>query len=139
MAISTLASKKSLRQFQSFVLIGLLATAIQYLVLVVLVRYFGVNPVIASTLGFAISSIVNYELNRKFTFASSVTRSRTIHKFYIVATGGLAINSASMWLLVHVADFHYLLSQVLTTLLVLVFNFCFNKFWTFTHNGDQQT
>jgi putative flippase GtrA len=136
---STLTSTKALKQFQSFLLIGLIATAIQYLVLILLVRYFAVNAVFASALGFAISSIVNYELNRKFTFASSSSRTKTIHKFYVVAISGLAINSASMWLLINLAEFHYLFSQILTTLLVLVFNFSLNKFWTFTENGAKKT
>ena len=119
------------KQFVRFVGVGGVATALQYLILVVLVSIFDIKPMSASTVGFLISSLVNYELNCRFTFNSASTRQKTMPLFYCVVAIGLLINALVMHIFVSVLLLHYLLSQIVATSVVLVSNFTLNRVWVF--------
>ena len=56
----------------------------------------------------------------------------TIIELVLIAGIGLIANSVSMWLLTKSAHLGYLLSQVLTTALVLIWNYTANRKWTFS-------
>ena len=113
-----------------FTLVGGVATAIQYAVLVLLVRAGRLDPTAASSIGFAVSAVVNYLLNYRFTFRSDRPHGPAAAKFALLAGAGLLINAAIMHLLVGIL-MPYLLAQVCATLVVLLWNFIGNSMWTF--------
>jgi putative flippase GtrA len=113
-----------------FGLVGACATALQYLILIALVRELGVWPTIASGCGFVLSAIANYLLNYHFTFRSRRPHRAAALKFLLLAMVGLAINSVLMQVLL-AAGWHYLLAQVGATAVVFLWNFVGNSFWTF--------
>jgi putative flippase GtrA len=113
-----------------FGLVGVLATGLQYLILVLLVRELGTWPVVASGVGFVTSAGCNYILNYHFTFRSRRRHAAAALKFLSLATVGLAINSVLMQVLV-AAGWHYLLAQVCATAVVFLWNFVGNSLWTF--------
>lgn len=119
-----------LTRFVRFILVGGVATAIQYVLLVLLVRGLRVAPTPASSIGFALSAVVNYLLNYRFTFQSNRPHAPAATKFGVLASAGLLINAAIMRLLVG-AGMHYLLAQVCATAVVLFWNFIGNTVWTF--------
>lgn len=119
-----------LSRFVRFSLVGAAATAIQYVVLVVLVRGFAVAPTAASSSGFVVSAFANYLLNYRFTFRSSRPHGPAATKFGVLAATGLIINAAIMHLLVE-AGMQYLLAQLCATFVVLLWNFTGNTVWTF--------
>jgi len=121
----------SWRQFLTFALVGAFGTAAHYLVLAVLVELFGVRVLGATTAGFVCGAIVNYVLNRRYTFNSSARHAVALPKFLTVATLGASINWLVMALLTGVADLHYMLAQLLATATVLAWNFIANHAWTF--------
>jgi putative flippase GtrA len=123
-----------LRQFSTFALIGGLATATQYVILVVLVRA-GMAAPTASAIGFALSATLNYWCNYRFTFRSRQQHAVTAMRFILVALVGLALNSLIVYGLVAIG-WHYLLAQVCATATVLVFNFAGNRIWTFGRAND---
>lgn len=116
-------------KFTSFALVGVLGTAAHYLVLYLLVETQGYNPVLASACGAFAGLLVNYVLNFKLTFNSTQAHTRTFPKFALIALCGMAFNVALMAVLT--PHFYYLYAQVLTTLLVLHWNFFANTLWTF--------
>ena len=113
-----------------FGLVGALATAIQYLVLIALVRGTGMWPPVASALGFVLSAGVNYLLNYHFTFRSHQQHAPAVAKFLTLATVGLGLNATLMQVLVDIG-WHYLLAQVCVTAVVFLWNFVGNSLWTF--------
>lgn len=119
-----------LSRFVRFTLVGGVATAIQYALLILLVHGFGMTPTPASSIGFALSAAVNYLLNYRFTFQSDRPHGPAASKFAVLAVAGLLINAAIMHLMVG-AGVYYLLAQVCATALVLFWNFVGNSFWTF--------
>ena len=111
-------------------MVGAVATAIQYALLLLLVRGFGVAPTPASSIGFVLSAAVNYLLNYSFTFKSNRPHGPAAAKFGLLAGSGLLINAAVMHFMVS-AGVHYLLAQVCATAVVLFWNFIGNSLWTF--------
>lgn len=119
------------REFLRFALVGGLCTALQYLVLILGVEVLGVDAVLASGIGFVLSAVLNYMLNRQFTWASSVPHAIAMRRFITVLAIGLALNLLGMRLLHGYLGWHYVLSQVLTTVMTLLWNFTAHRQWTF--------
>jgi putative flippase GtrA len=119
------------RELLRFLLVGGFCTLLQYLVLVAGVELLGVDAVVASTMGFLASASVNYLLNRRFTWASNVSHGLAVRRFIIVLAVGLALNVLGMRLLHGYLHWHYVLSQVLTTMVTLSWNFTGHRQWTF--------
>lgn len=118
-------------QFIQFAGVGVIGTVAHYVLLVMLVEVLGTNAVAASTAGATLGALVNYLLNRRYTFRSKKRHREALARFLIIAASGLALNASFMLILVEILSLYYLLAQVLSTGLVLVWNFVGNRFWTF--------
>lgn len=120
-----------LYQFINFAGVGAIGTTVHYTALFLLISEFSVDPIAASTVGFALGAITNYFLNYRYIFRSTKQHNTTLPRFMAVACVGLALNSGFMALFIEILALHYLLAQVLSTGLVLIWNFSINKIWTF--------
>ena len=121
--------KQWLGKLFRFGLVGAAATALQYLILVLLVHE-GVASPTASTIGFVISAVGSYVLNYHFTFRSRESHGPALAKFMTLVSVGLALNYGLMQLLTG-AGWYYLVAQVCTTGVVFLWNFIGNSLWTF--------
>jgi len=120
-----------LRQFTRFTGVGFISAAGHYGLLITLVQGMGVEPVRASVAGALLGAWINYVMNYRYTFRSRQRHRESVAKFAVVAAVGLLLNTFFMWLGVDVLNAHYLLSQVVTTVLVLFWSFGANRYWTF--------
>ena len=118
-----------LTQFLLFSAVGAVGTAAHFATLIALVQFFQHPPVLASAAGFVIGALVNYWLNYTVTFKSHSPHRIAVPKFFSIALAGLFINTLIM--AIAIGWLHYLLSQALSTGLVLLWNFFCNRFWTF--------
>ena len=75
--------------------------------------------------------VVSYWLNRRHTYESERPHEEAGWRFAVVAGVGFLLTSVFMYLLHDVAGLHYLLAQVMTTGVVLVWSFAAHKIWTF--------
>jgi putative flippase GtrA len=123
--------------FIAFALVGVIGTAAHYSVLYVLVEYYAISPVMASGWGALAGLFINYVLNYRLTFKSTQSHRQTFPKFAAIALLGLAVNLVLMSLLT--PRFYYLLAQIITTLVVLIWNFLANRFWTFQLDMTENT
>jgi putative flippase GtrA len=128
-------SSALLVQFARFAGVGVIGTLTHYAVLVVLVESLLVAETPASAFGFVVGALVNYTLNRRYTFRSSIPHSSGLSRFLIVAATGAALNTLIFYFALTHAGMHYLVAQVIATSLVLIWNFAGNRFWTFAHSG----
>ena len=126
---------EQIRQFALFVVVGCAAAVGHYGLLVALVELFAAPAVPASAAGFVVGGIISYLLNYRFVFNSTGEHLPTAGKFLAVATTGLALNSAIMWVLTHWFPVHYLLAQVAATGTVMLWSYGANRFWTFGSAG----
>jgi putative flippase GtrA len=119
------------RQFSSFLVVGGIATSAHYAVMIGL-RELAHAPVIPSTLtGYVVGGVTNYILNRRHTFATDRTHGEAGWRFALVAATGFFMTWALMALLVEKLGIPYILAQMFTTGLILVFNFIVHRMWTF--------
>lgn len=131
---------KLLAQFICFAGVGVIGTAVHYSILILCVQLFRFNVLLSSGLGFVGGAVTNYILNYKFVFKSNEQHELTFIKFIIVALFGLMINTLIMWFATEKILLNYIASQMLSTLVVLIWNFTGNKIWTFhEHKHAQRT
>jgi putative flippase GtrA len=113
-----------------FLLVGGTATALQYLIMAALIHAFGMDAVVASGVGFVISAVFNYWANARFTFRSGSTHRQGIPRFLVTLGAGVLINVVVLYGLTHLG-LSLILSQLITTGVVLIWNYTINAIWTF--------
>jgi putative flippase GtrA len=119
-------------QFFWYIVAGSVATAVHYAVLIALVELGGVAAAVSAFLGALCGAVVAYAVNRSITFAGSGARHvQAIPRFVAIASLGAVVNGAIVWLGVQQLGWHYLLAQVLATVLVTGLTFRLNRLWTF--------
>jgi putative flippase GtrA len=124
----------SLRSAAIFALVGGFATGLQYALMALLIWLFDWPLVLASGVGFAISAVANYWLNSKLTFRSKERHARSLPRFAITASLGLAINSILLSFFAFLG-LHAVPAQILSTLGVLIWNYTINAVWTFRNRA----
>lgn len=127
-----------LRQFARFLIVGCGSAIGHYGLLIALVQVAGVAPVPASAAGALLGAVINYVLNYHFTFRSEAQHRVALVKFACVALVGLSLNTLFMWIGIELFHLHYLVSQILTTGLVVIWSFSGNRFWTFVAKTGKQ-
>jgi putative flippase GtrA len=130
-AVSARSPMVLARKFMRFLLVGGFCTALQYLILVVLVEEFRLSATISSTIGYVLSSAANYLLNYSFTFRSASPHKRSLPRFLIIAGCGVVLNGTVTYLGTTVFGAHYLVAQVAATIVTLLWNFMANLRWTY--------
>jgi putative flippase GtrA len=130
--------------FVRYTLIGGVATAAHYALLLVLVEGHGVAAPLSAGLGAVFGAQVAFVGNRWLTFGAGSARAThpgsagEAHRtwagawwrFQVTAAGAAAL-SAALVALAPLAGLHYLAAQVLATLLNLVGTYTLNRRWTF--------
>ena len=120
-----------LRQFIKFTGVGFVSAIGHYGLLIALVQLAAAPAVAASAAGALLGAWINYSLNYRYTFRSTRQHREAILRFSAIAAVGLVLNTLFMWVGVELIGAHYLLSQVVTTGLVLIWSFAGNRYWTF--------
>jgi putative flippase GtrA len=93
-----------------FLIVGGIATLIQYIALIWTVERWHWNAGLASSPGYCLSAIANYLLNYYFTFRSDNQHGVAATRFAIVAAAGFALNAVFMELLAVKLHLPYVLS-----------------------------
>ena len=118
-------------QLMRFGSVGGASAVGHYGLLITLVQVFGIEPGRASVAGALLGALINYALNYRFTFRSQTRHVESVTKFAVVATVGLMFNTFLMWFGVHVLNANYLITQVIATVLIFLWSFVGNRYWTF--------
>lgn len=123
-----------LEQVLKFGVVGAIAFAVDYGVLMLLSQVFGVDPVIAAGISFCISVVVNYLASMRYVFAHKQDMSAT-HEFalfVLLSVVGLGINELIMWLGTRAfgsSGLAVTMVKVCATAVVMVWNFVSRKKW----------
>jgi len=118
-------------QFLRYSGAGVVGTALQYAVLILLVEFVGLGAVAASNVGAILGAVVNYRLNHRYTFASQKAHGQALPRFAMISAAGLVLNTVALTVLLAFVGPHYVVAQVAVTAVVLVAGFLANRLWTF--------
>lgn len=88
---------------------------------------------LANGLGFLISVLSNYYLNRRWTFRSSGSVLRELPRFFTVSVIAYLANLAVFTLVRHGLRLAPGVSQLIAIASVMPINFVLNKLWSFRH------
>ncbi len=118
--------------FGRYTLTGGAATAVHYAVLFILVEAAHLAAGWAAAIGATVGAFVAYLGNQRFTFTGSrAQHRRALPRFLAVAALGAAVSGFMVWLGSAALGVHYLLAQVLATIVVLVMTYRLNRAWSF--------
>ena len=131
-ALSTKESdtmRNLIEQILKFGIVGVIATVIDFGVMIFLTEVFGVNPVASATVSFIVSLIFNYLASMRYVFRhrEGMSRRREFTIFVVLSVIGLGINDALMWVGTAFAALDYRLVKVGATAIVMVWNFVTRK------------
>ena len=122
---------RELRRFLGYAAAGVVATATHYAVMVALVTWANSPEVVASCVGFLAGACVKYPLNYWAVFASEQQHRVAVPRFVLSLAVGFVLNALLLAVLLRVLDVHYMVSQVLTTGVVLFVNYLLARHWVF--------
>lgn len=121
-----------MKRFIKYAAVGVFGVFIDICFLYLFVDVFGIPVVRASMISFAIASIINYYLNKfwTFDFPRTISKKRFL-RFVMIAIIGLWINSFVMYFWVHEIGIWYMYAKILASCTVFFWNYLGNRFWTF--------
>lgn len=120
-----------LNQVFKFGLVGIGATAIHSLIVIVLVQGFSWDPVVATIPAFVTAFLFSYRLNHGWTFAAIGNHRRHFFRFTIVTLSILACNLAIMYSFVDLLGLDYLLGLGVVIAVMPLVSFLLNANWAF--------
>lgn len=126
------------RQISTFFGVGLVSLGADYGVFLLLTELLAVEPVAGALAGYMVGGLVNYLLNRAHTFTTERNHVQAGLRFASVMAVGFSLTGLFMWLFTAQIGLPGILSRLMTTGIVFVWNFSAHKFWTFGERGGRE-
>ena len=121
--------KKLFSQLIKFGVVGAIATAIDFGLLIFLTEVFHINYLISATIAFTVAVIFNYLASMRYVFThkEELSRRKEFIIFVVLSIIGLLINNACMWLGVELFAIDYRITKIVATAIVVMWNFITRK------------
>ncbi len=120
--------KKLLIQLVKFGIVGVIASVIDFGVLLILKECLQVDVLVASAIAFSVSVIANYILSMLFVFHGGKTgKVQEFLIFLLLSIGGLLLNQLVMWFGTDVLNVYYLWVKISACVVVPIYNFITRK------------
>lgn len=119
--------------FFRFGVVGALNTVLDlglYVALTRLSLFWARHMVGAVVVSFVVAVASSYVLNSHWTFGGKPLSVVRAMRFFVVACGALALNVITFWALTRL-NFYDLLGKIIAVGLTSVWNYFFQKYWTF--------
>jgi putative flippase GtrA len=116
---------------------------VDYLVMIFFTEVFGIHYTISIALGGIIGAVVNFSLNRRWTFQTKgliyiSSRLRQMSKFVIVLLNSIVLKSSGTFFFTSFIGIDYKISRIITDLLVSwIFNYTLQRHWVFRKDKIQ--
>ena len=117
-----------------FIVVGLIAFAIDYLVLIAATELWHWHHLSSAALGYVVGLQVNYVLCVRWVFDQRRFSDQTTEflLFTVIGITGLALTELILWLGTDLMGVDYRISKFVTLFAVSVWNFCLRKFLLFS-------
>lgn len=118
-------SSTATQQFGRFAVVGLVSLAVEYSLLLYMVEVQSINYLVATTISFFASVVVNYLLSMRYVFErrEDISRKREFTIFAVLSAIGLGLNDLYMFIGVGVLNIGYQAMKLISTFFVTWYNF----------------
>lgn len=125
--------KEHSKKFIKFVFVGAVSAAANVGFLYIFVEVFALWYLLASFCSFAVSLVINFALNKVWTFEDRRARGTTgqFGRYMLLAVGNLAVNAFLLSFLVEVLHLWYLAAQIVVIGILAVLNFIAYRLFVF--------
>jgi len=127
-------SSATLRQWLRHNATAIVATAVDYVVMIVLVEVAGMGPVPATAVGAFAGAVTSFTMGRHFTYrVADVPARAQIWRYALVSAASLGLNAGGEYLFFHVVGLQYLVARVITSIIVNnAWNYPMQRFFVFS-------
>ena len=122
-------TNNSLIQFVRYFFVGGVAAVVNIGMLYVFTDLFHIYYLVSNIFSFTLGLIVNYLLSKKFVFQDekNINKSKEFLIYAIIGVLGLGFDTLFMGLFTGVMKIYYMLSKIISTMLVFIWNFVARK------------
>ena len=116
-------------QIFKFVIVGGIATIIDWVIYYIVYNFLHINPLIANIISFSVSVIYNYIASVKWVFDVNKNKNklRMLIEFLIFSIIGLLLTELLLWIGIDKMNLNAMLTKIIATAIVMVFNFITRK------------
>lgn len=120
-------------QLFRYTFVGGFAFLVDFGTLFVLTEYFKVYYLISAGIAFIFGLIINYFMSVRWVFNNRTMNNRLLEflMFLLIGIVGLGLNELFLWILTDILLIYYLLSKIITAIVVYLWNFFARKFVLF--------
>ena len=120
---------KLVNKIIKFSIVGGIATIIDFVFLYIFKEFLNFNIILANTLSFIISVTYNYIASITWVFDVNKNKNKNVQfvLFIVFSVVGLIINNVILYILTDKLNIYYLISKVIATIIVMIFNFITRK------------
>lgn len=124
--------KRLIRHAFRFGIVGVLAMATHYVLVILLVNYLSITPLIANLLAFIGAFQVSYWGHSSWSFSDlSASRKDSFRRFVIISVSGFLLNEFLFLLFLKYTNIPYQISLLIVLPFVAGLTFLFSRFWAF--------
>lgn len=132
------STDNTLIQFFRYLFVGGLAFVVDFGLLYVLTEFCGLHYLLSATISFTAGLMINYLISMVWIFQSSgYNKLVEFLTFAAIGIVGLLLTNLLMWVFTDHVGVHYMISKMLTTAIVLSWNFFARKYILFSKKGDK--
>lgn len=126
-------TNNTLIQLFRYTFVGGFAFIVDFSLLVILTEFCGVHYLISTAIALTIGLSINYCLSVIWVFDKRKLANKSIEftLFAIIGIVGLGLNELFIWLFTEFAGFHYLISKIISTAIIYLWNFFARKYILF--------
>lgn len=130
-------NNKNLKNFLKYCTVGTMGAVIDIGILYILVEFFDIVAVLGASIAFVFAVVNNFFWNKHWTFEdNSKKHGKQFIKFLSVSVVGLLLTTGLMYFGVNILEIWYLPAKIIIILIVLLWNFLANSWWTFAVQKD---
>ncbi|MFN8286446.1 MAG: GtrA family protein [Chitinophagales bacterium] len=111
-----------------------------YIIMIFLTEFAGLFYVISIGISGTLGAVINYSLNRYWTFKrTDISIQTQLKKFVVVVIGSITLKSGGTYILTEWVHIDYKISRLMVDAVVsLGFNFMLQKYWVFRKPSEVQ-
>ncbi len=140
--MKTLLHKLINRETVTYIIFGVLTTAVNYVTYYLLYKFTALDAVIYNTIAWAVSVIFAFITNKIFVFESKKWNIRTVLLELLPFVGArilsLLLEEAFLLLTVHIIGMHELMAKIIISVVVVIVNYFASKFIIFRNKKDKE-